>query len=175
VNIAAFLSDLRSLDIHLWAEGDLLRCNAPSGALTPALRDQLREQKGNIVRFLQSAAQPRAVVPIQPHGDGLPIFAIGGHNGDVFCFRALSRHMGRTQPLFGLQPPGLDGEADPATSVEDLAQIFATAIRSVRPQGPVIVAGYCAGGAIAFETARRLLQDGQEVACVALLAGRYPT
>jgi thioesterase domain-containing protein len=179
VSVAAFLAELRSRDVQVWPDGDQLRCNAPAGVLTPALRDQLRERKSDIVHFLRSAEtaarQSRALVPLQPRGDRIPVFAVGGHNGDVFCYRALADALGPDQPFFGLQPPGLDGESEPLTTVEDLAAYFAGEIRAFRPSGASVIAGYCAGGTIAFELARQLLQQGAGVSFVALFAGRYPT
>jgi thioesterase domain-containing protein len=179
VTVAAFLSELRSRDIEVWSDGEQLRCNAPTGSLSPAITNQLRERKSEIVRFLRAAEtaahQPRAIVPIQPAGTRTPIFAVGGHNGDVFCYRALARCLGQDQPFFGLRPPGLDGECEPLTSVLELAAHFARQIRTVHTSGGCIVAGYCAGGAIAFETAQHLVRHGVPVQFVALFAGRYPT
>jgi thioesterase domain-containing protein len=178
VSVAAFLEDLRNLDVAVWCEGDQLRCNAPPGVLTPALRDQLRARKTAILAFLRlaerAAHQPRAIVPLQPGGSSSPVFAVGGHNGDVFCYRKLAHYLGDDQPFFGLQPPGLDGEAEPFTSVEGLASYFADQIRASAMRAPAVIAGYCAGGAIAFELARQLANTGYPVAFVALFAGRYP-
>jgi thioesterase domain-containing protein len=42
-------------------------------------------------------------------------------------------------------------------------------VRSVQPRGPYLVGGMCAGGVIAFEIARQLQSQGEEVAMVALL------
>ncbi len=174
-----FLATLRERDIHIWADGDRLRCSAPPGALTPGLRDELRQRKAEILKFLHSAeslaCQQRAVVPLQPHGTAAPVFAVAGHNGDVFCFRSLAQHLGENQPFFGLHPPGLDGQGEPLACVEDLAAYFATQIRSIRPDGPYVIAGYCAGGTIAFELARKLLQDGAEVRVLALFGSPFPT
>lgn len=179
MSVAAFLVDLRSRDIRIWSEGDQLRCNAPAGALTPELREHLRERKNEIVEFLSAAEaaarQQRAIVPLQPRGRRMPVFAIGGHNGDVFCYRALAQRLGDDQPFFGLQPPGVDGRNAPLASVEDLASYFAKQIREFDPDVSCIVAGYCAGGSIAFEVARQLLQQGASIPFVALFAGQYPT
>ena len=179
MSVAAFLVELRGRDIRIWSEGDQLRCTAPAGALTPELREQLRQRKNDILAFLRAAdaaaRQQRAIVPLQPHGGRVPVFAVGGHNGDVFCYRALAQHLGDDQPFFGLQPPGVDGRNAPVTSVEDLARYFATQIREFNPHPSCIVAGYCAGGTIAFELARQLLQQGAAIGFVALFAGQYPT
>ncbi|HET9709313.1 MAG TPA: alpha/beta fold hydrolase [Gemmatimonadales bacterium] len=177
--VPTFLEELRSRNIQVWAEGDHLRCTAPSGVLTPALRDQLRQEKSAIVHFLRSAEalarQERAIVPLQPKGVRVPMFAVPGHNGNVFSFRFLAQQLGEDQPFFGLQPPGVDGEREPLTRVEELAAYFAVRIRAFRPDGPYIIAGHCAGGAIAFELARQLLQQGAAISFLALFSSPYPT
>ena len=177
--VPALLAELRTRDIQVWAEGDNLRCNAPSGVLTPELKDALRLRKRDIVEFLRAAealaGQQRAIVPLQPRGEHVPVFAVPGHNGDVFCYRALAEHLGEDQPFFGLEPPGLDGRTEPLTRIEDLAAYFAAEIRAFRPEGPYVIAGYCAGGTVAFELARQLLEQGAAVRSVALFAGPWPS
>jgi thioesterase domain-containing protein len=179
VNVLNLLAMLRERDVRVWADGDRLRCSAPAGVLTPELRDELQLRKKEILEFLCSAGalaqQQRAIVPLQPRGTGAPVFAVAGHNGDVFCFRAIAHHLGADQPFYGLQPPGLDGNREPLTRVEDLAAYFAAQIRTVRPDGPYIIAGYCAGGTIAFELARQLLRDGAAVRVLALFGSPFPT
>jgi surfactin family lipopeptide synthetase A len=54
-SLAQFLSDLRSLGVLLSVEGERLHCNAPKGALTPALRQQLAERKSEILQFLSQS------------------------------------------------------------------------------------------------------------------------
>jgi len=179
VKVKDFLGMLRDRNIQVSADGDRLRCSAPSGTLTPELREELRQHKNEILQFLLSAGllaqQQRAIVPLQPHGTRPPFFAIAGHNGDVFCFRALAQHLGEDQPFFGLQPPGLDGHREPLVRVEDLAAYFAAEIRAFQPIGPYVIAGYCAGGTLAFELARQLLRDGGELNVLALFGSPFPT
>lgn len=178
MNVSTFLAELRSNDIHLTADGDRLRCNAPTGALTPDLQDQLRQRKSEILEFLRTAEaiakQQQAIVPLQPRGTRIPVFATGGHNGDVFAYRDLVRHVGDDQPFFGLHPPGLDGSSRQLTRVEDLAAYFAAQIQAFRPNGPYIIAGYCAGGAVALEIAQQLLQRGAAISFLALFGCAYP-
>ena len=179
MTVLDFLAALRERDILISLNGEQLRCNAPTGALTHELRDELRQRKVEIVKFLRSAesvaGQQRGIVPLQAKGTAAPIFAVAGHNGDVFCFRALAEHLGSDQPFFGLQPPGLDGNSEPLARVEDLAAYFAAQIRAVRPDGPYVIAGYCAGGAIAFELAHQLLRDGADIRLLALFGSPFPT
>ena len=113
-------------------------------------------------------------MPLQASGTQVPVFAVPGHNGDVFCYRALAQRLGEDQPFFGLQPPGLDGQGEPLTRVEDIAKCFAGQIRAFHPQGPYIIAGYCAGGTVAFELAQQLSRDGARVSLLALFGSPYP-
>jgi len=179
VNVAALLQELQGRGIRIWADGERLRCNAPAGELTAELRDQLAERRQDILAFLRTAAElgarEPAIVPLQPRGTRVPVFGVAGHNGDVFCYRFLARELGEDQPFYGLQPPGLDGRSEPLERIEELAGYFAAQGRAFRPGAPCVVAGFCAGGAIAFELARQLRRGGGEVACVALFAAPYPS
>lgn len=55
MNIPDFIAHLSTQDIHIWVQDDKLRINAPKGALTPELRDQLAAHKTEIMAFLQMA------------------------------------------------------------------------------------------------------------------------
>ena len=94
MTVAEFLGSLRALDVQIVVEGDRLRINAPAGVLSDAHRSELARRKGEIITFLgaarQLASQQRAIVPLESRGSRTPIFAVAGHNGDVFCYRALS-------------------------------------------------------------------------------------
>jgi thioesterase domain-containing protein len=178
VSAAALLSELRRRDIQLRVVGSELRCSAPAGALTPELRAELQRHKNDVLELLSSvqaaAAQAQAVVPLERGGRRPPIYGVPGHNGDVFCYRALARALGADQPFFGLQPPGLDGARAPFTRVEELAGYFAGQIRAAGEPGACVVAGFCAGGTIAFELARELVRAGTEVRFLALFGCPYP-
>ncbi len=178
MSAAGLLSELRRRDIQVSVVGADLRCSAPAGALTLELRDQLRQHKNDLLTLLASAqalaGQERAIVPLQRNGARTPIFGVPGHNGDVFCYRALAQSLGDEQPFFGLQPPGLDGQDEPLTRVEDLAGYFAAQIRAFQPHGPYIIAGFCAGGSVAFELAQQLLRAGVDLRFLALFGSPYP-
>ncbi len=48
-----FLSHLKSLDIRLSADGDRLKCNAPRGAITESIRQQLADRKTELLDYLK--------------------------------------------------------------------------------------------------------------------------
>ena len=179
MTVAELLTHVRRLDVNVWVEGDRLRLSAPTGALSLELREQLTARKNEILAFLRTAgtlgAPAKVVVTLQPEGMRPPFFAVPGHNGDVFCFVHLARHLGRDQPFHALQPPGLDGASPAIETIEGLAGRYARELRAFLPGGPYLVGGFCAGGAVAFETARQLREQGEDVRLLALMATPYPT
>lgn len=174
---AEFLSTLRGSDVQLWVEDGQLKCDAPLGVLDDAMRAQLVARKQELLTLLLEA-QPtlgaaRSVVPLKPTGDAAPLFARPGHNGDVFCYRALAAHLDPGQPLYGVEPKGLRDGLAPDT-VEEMAAYEVAQIRSVQAEGPYYLAGYCAGGTITFETARQITLAGEHVSRLVLFGAPFP-
>ncbi|MEG5173064.1 amino acid adenylation domain-containing protein [Microcoleus sp. B3-D7] len=66
MNTIEFLNNLRKLDINLFMEGDRLRCNAPEGTLTPALKSEINERKAEIISFLHQANNQKNASTIAP-------------------------------------------------------------------------------------------------------------
>ena len=62
----------------------------------------------------------------------------------------------------------------PDVTVEKLATEYQALIRGVQPHGPYFLGGFSIGGPIAFEVARRLRQEGEEIGLIALLDSRLP-
>lgn len=56
-SVVELLGHLRSLHVALSLDGDVLKCSAPQGVLTPELRQQLGNRKPEIVEFLRSSQQ----------------------------------------------------------------------------------------------------------------------
>src|SRR5205814_2052319 len=76
--------------------------------------------------------------------------------------------LGQDQPVYGLQALCIDGRQRPLATVEAMAVSYLEAIRQVQPKGPYLLGGYSAGGVIAFEMTRRLLDLGEQVALLVL-------
>src|SRR5262245_14620306 len=53
MTLVELLSTLRACNINVWADGERLRYSAPSRALTPELREELANQKANLLIFLK--------------------------------------------------------------------------------------------------------------------------
>jgi amino acid adenylation domain-containing protein len=114
------------------------------------------------------------LVAIQPSGDLMPFFCIHPVGGSVLAYAELARLLGLEQPFFGLQARGLEGEAPPRESIQEMATAYIDAIKLVRPEGPYLLGGWSLGGVIAFEMARQLEAAGENVPLVVLFDSRLP-
>jgi thioesterase domain-containing protein len=109
------------------------------------------------------------LVPIQPNGTKPPLFLVHGAGGDVLWgYANLAAHLGDDQPIYGIKSRGQLGLEESST-LEDMARSYIDEVRAFQPSGPYYLGGYCFGGNVAYEMARQLQQQGQEVAVVALM------
>lgn len=124
-------------------------------------------------RRLVASAVQRPLVAIQPNGDRLPLHLVHGNGGEVLILARLLPYLPPDQPLYGVTARGIvKGEA-PHTSYEALVEDYLAAIRRVQPAGPYNIGGYCIGGMIACEMARRLRAAGEDVRTVIMIDPDY--
>ncbi len=113
-------------------------------------------------------ASPSIVSALQARGSLPPFFFWHGDlGGGLYCLR-LARALGAQQPFYAVHPFGLDGRPVPPT-IEQMAACCLPALRGIQREGPYYLGGYCNGGLVAFEVARRLRRRGQAVALLALV------
>ncbi len=96
----------------------------------------------------------------------LPFFFLGGDP----TFRPLSQRLSELREFhsLGLRMSLIEKLKD-RDSLECIAEQFVQSIRERRPEGPYMLSGWCAHGLLAYETARQLQAQGQEVAQLLLL------
>ena len=121
------------------------------------------EQLAQILRNDEHSTAWSCVVPFQSSGSRPPLFTVHGHTGEVLFYSHLARNLGADQPFYALQSRGLTG-ADAHLTIEEMATDYVREIRTVQPNGPYFLAGYCFGGRIAFEMALQLREHGERVA-----------
>jgi amino acid adenylation domain-containing protein len=131
------------------------------------------EQLAAILRQDHWTPEWSLIVPIQPQGSRPPFFCVHGLGGSVLRFSELARHMAPDQPFYGIQPQGIDGGKPCLGSMDEMVARYIEEMRQFQPEGPYFMGGYSFGGLVAFEMARRLRADGQEIGCLALLDS-YP-
>lgn len=108
---------------------------------------------------------------IQPEGDHTALFWIDG--GPMFL--PLAGAMGRERPFLGitLMPHEL-AEVGFQPDLPTIARHLVRSIRTIRPQGPYLLGGYCAGGILAYEVASQLLAAGEQVPLLCLIDAENP-
>ncbi|MGW5869172.1 non-ribosomal peptide synthetase [Streptomyces sp. NPDC055239] len=112
-----------------------------------------------------------APVVLAPGGARPVFYCVHPSGGSVAPYVPLAASLHPEQPLHALEAPrSLDG-SDPVAA---LAAAHATTIRAAQPAGPYHLGGWSTGGAVAFETARRLRAEGAEVAALALIDTDVP-
>ncbi|MGK7943353.1 MAG: AMP-binding protein, partial [Microcystaceae cyanobacterium] len=114
-----------------------------------------------------------SLVPIQPLGDQIPLFAIHLLGEGLNFYRPLANYLGLRQPIYGLNyglaaRKGEDKEVK-LPPIEELAAHYIEEMRTFYPQGPYILLGVSNGGNVAFEMAKQLQAQGQTVAKLILL------
>jgi len=115
------------------------------------------EKKNNKVKEWDS------LVPIKPDGSNDPLYIIHGGGSNILSFYDIAKNMAAEQPVYGLQPKGLNGKEMPLITVEAIASHFIAEIIRQNPNGPYCLAGYSFGGIIAYEMARQLKASNREV------------
>lgn len=124
-------------------------------------------QIAELIESPQTAWSP--VVAIKPQGDKPPLFIMHSAGAMVLGYQALASYMPEDQPLYGLQARGFESGQEAFSNLSDMAAFYIEAIRDKQTQGPYYLAGHSFGGMIAFEVARQLTENGEEVAFIGML------
>ncbi len=114
-----------------------------------------------------------SVVPMRTHGERAPFFLVDVVAGMLIGYHALVEGFPESVPLYGLHAPGVDGSRLPISTIEGLAAHYIEEIRGVQPHGPYFFGGFCFAGVVAYEMARQLAEQGEELGMVALIDA-YP-
>jgi len=102
------------------------------------------------------------LVEVQGGGARRPFYFLHGDMyGGYYCLK-IARRLGAERPFYALPPHGLDGWQVPRT-VEAIAAYHVAVLRAFQPRGPYLLGGFCNGGVIAYEMARQLQAEGQQV------------
>jgi acyl transferase domain-containing protein/thioesterase domain-containing protein/acyl carrier protein len=129
---------------------------------------------------VEAEARPQSrfthLVPMH-QGEGghrTPFFLVAGMFGNVLNLRHLAHLIGADRPFYGLQARGLFGDAAPHDDLVEAATDYISEMKQVQPEGPYLLGGFSGGGITAYEIARQLEAQGEEVALVAMLDTPLP-
>ncbi|GAB4216597.1 MAG: hypothetical protein OHK0022_57920 [Roseiflexaceae bacterium] len=126
----------------------------------------------DLARALRAEVTPAPwspLVALQAGGTQRPFFCIHPAGGAVLCYNELARLLGSDRPFYGLQARGLEQGQEPHQDIPAMVAEYAAAVRGVQPEGPYLIGGWSLGGTLAFELARELRAQGQEVDLLAVI------
>lgn len=140
-------------------------------ATTPAtMADQIAALGAGSGRNLDDGITPFFpdwVVPLQPDGDGRPVFDFPGGSGNRVVLAKdaqIAAMVGRVHPFYGFsrEEPHIARHREDwvAATVAD----YVTHIRTIQGRGPYVLYAICSGAPFAWEAARQLVEAGQDVA-----------
>jgi amino acid adenylation domain-containing protein len=109
------------------------------------------------------------LIALQTFGERPPLFLAHPAGGHVICYRGLAVNLAPDQPVYGLQPRGLEDGKEPIDDLQEMAAFYVDAIRRFRPRGPYRLGGWSFGGVVAWEMARQLTAAGETVDLLAML------
>jgi len=115
-----------------------------------------------------------SLVAIKPGGSKAPLFLMHAHGGNVLEYYPLANLLGSDRPVYALQARGLNGHIAKDAKLADMAAAYITELRTLQPQGPYFLGGFCFGGFLALEVAEQLTAAGQEVELLAMIQSVHP-
>lgn len=124
----------------------------------------------NIANAIDNANsnQYNPVAQLQARGDKTPLWLVHPASGNVLAFLPLSRTM-VDRPLYALTARGLSSNEPLFSSIAEMADTYFQHVKRVQPHGPYALTGYSLGTTVAYELAKRLEANGDDVAfCGAL-------
>ena len=121
-----------------------------------------------------NSSQRNRIVALRSTGSRPPLFFYDSDvNGGGLYARFLAAALDVNQPVYLVRPNGALGDPIP-DSIAAMAAADAVMIATAVPSQTYRLAGFCAGGVVAFEVARRLENAGATVDVVALVASSMP-
>ncbi|GIF96875.1 thioesterase domain-containing protein [Catellatospora citrea] len=129
-----------------------------------------------LTTVLRSRAHGRpetSLVEIATAGHGLPLYFLHAASGEVMFLRWI-RPDTLSRTVFGIRAAGFDLSVAPARTVEEMAERYVREILARSPDQPVMLAGFSAGGVIAYDMARRLTARGVPVPYLGLIDPPVP-
>jgi len=137
-------------------------------------RSSTIEELAGFINKEESSKPWSSLVPLQPKGSRTPLFCIHMHNGNINRWRVIVKHLGNNQPVYAIQPRGLDPAQTPHLNIEEMSKYYLDIVKSVQSHGPYQLLGLCFSGMVVFEMAALLEKEGEKVAFLGMVNNYAP-
>jgi oxalate---CoA ligase len=167
---AAGGDSLRAIRVMMRIEADLgVTMSADALLFAPTIRELAQA-----VLAQANGADRNRIVALRTTGSRPPLFFYDSDvNGGGLYARFLLEAFDSEQPIYLMRPNGALGDTIPE-SIDLMADADAVTIATALPSQTYRLAGFCSGGVVAFEVARRLETAGSTVDVLALIASSAP-
>ncbi|GCE15819.1 non-ribosomal peptide synthetase [Tengunoibacter tsumagoiensis] len=125
--------------------------------------------------YQQSELLPAySLVCLQDKGTRPPLILMHPASGFIYPYMQIKSFMQEDQPVYAIEESHLSSQWQPCSSIDKLAERYLPLLKNFQPEGPYYLGGWSFGGLIAFEMARRLQQNGEKVALLAMIDSNPP-
>ena len=128
---------------------------------TTLLQHPTIKEIAKLIKNDDSETNWSTLVPLHVSGSKPPLFCFHAGGGLVMFYKALADYLDSNQPVYGIQPMGLDGVETHHQTIEEMASRYLTDIKKVQPNGPYVFLGYCFSNALCLEMAHQLKKNGE--------------
>ena len=142
----------------------------PMGELVHA--QTVRELAEVVGRVSERAGDRResTAVCVQPGDPSRPVlWFFPDLQGSAYRVRHAAAALGADQPVWSFESPLLSGRPPQSSRLNYFVVPFIDDLRRVQPEGPYWLCGYSFGGICAYEVARQLRADGDDVAFLGVI------
>ena len=102
------------------------------------------------------------VVKLQHQGHKTPLWLVHPGVGEILVFLGLAKHM-TDRPVYALRARGFNSGETYFEDINEVVSSYHAAIKATQPVGPYALAGYSYGTMLAFEIAKVLESNGDDV------------
>jgi len=115
-------------------------------------------------QLIDNKTEENILINIKNGSSEKVLFFIHGVGLNPLEIKTLNNHMDDDQTIWGLQSPSImSNDIKPIDNIKDIASLYLNKIKEKEFTGPYSILGNSFGGQIAFEMAKQLIENGDEV------------
>ncbi|KAL9085616.1 MAG: hypothetical protein Q9165_007516 [Trypethelium subeluteriae] len=140
-------------------------CSVPDISITTTLANATIRSLAEAIDRMRSSQDDAAYCPLvvlQPTGTKTPLWLIHPGIGEVLVFLGLVQYF-PDRPIYALRARGFSPGEPPFVDLHEILTVYHAAIKAQQPSGPYAIAGYSYGSMLAFEIAKIMKEEADEV------------
>lgn len=141
------------------------------------LYQTIKEQAAHLINIKKSLVKNHRVTESNPlialnrQGNKNPLFLIHPIGGTIFWYIHLAKLLGKERPIYSFQDPSIEIEKPILNSIQEMASLYLSHIKIIKPKGPYLIGGASFGATVAIEIARLLKNENECTVSIVILDG----